>query len=190
MNSPKPQQTTTNHNKPQQTTTNHNKRVILTYIEGRLTTTYKSDELLEDNTTLTDIANEENGVDPQPIPDYIPRKLPNEAINEIVNRFQIPKTVTPTSSIKTNRDIPLDGVEDPVEISSLPIQDDVKDSEERNIVSDAYRKAEESLTTGDKYTLHPITSNNVIQIVIRRKRWRLINRPQTIGVGEQFQGLI
>ena len=98
----------------------------------------KSDEL-KANTTLTEIANEENVVDPKPTPDYIPRKLPNEVINEIVNRFQIPKTVTPTSSIKTNRDIPLDGVEDPVDISSLPIQEDVKDSEERNIVGDAYR---------------------------------------------------
>ena len=118
----------------------------------------KSDELLKVNTTLADRAIEENVVDPEPIPDYITRKLPNEAVNEIVNRFQIPKTVTPTSSIKTNRDIPLDGVKDPVDISSLPIQDDVKDSEERNIVGNAYREAEESLTTGDKYTLHSITS--------------------------------
>ena len=48
--------------------------------------------------TYTYIDNKENVVDPEPTPGYIPRKLPNEAINEIVNRFQIPKTVTPTSS--------------------------------------------------------------------------------------------
>ena len=72
-----------------------------------------------------------------------------------MNRYPIPQADVSTVSIKTNRDTPLDGAANPVDISSLPIPEVVKESEERNIVGDAYREAEELLKTRDKDMPHP-----------------------------------
>ena len=81
--------------------------------------------------------------------------MPNECIDKVVNRHPIPQVDVSTVSIKTNRDTPLDGAANPVDISSLPIPVVVKESEERNTVGDAYREAKELLKTRDKDIPHP-----------------------------------
>ena len=120
----------------------------------------EGDELLRLNTALTDITTQEYAVEPELIADYIPPTLPNECIDEVVNRHPISQVDVSTVSIKTNRDTPLDGAANPVDISSLPIPYVVKESEERNIVGDAYREAEELLKTRDKDIPHPAAAQH------------------------------
>ena len=97
----------------------------------------EGDELLRLNTALTDITTQEYAAEPEQIADYIPHTLPNECIDDVVNRHPIPQGDVSTVSKKTKRDTQLDGAANPVDISSLPISEVVKESEERHIVGDA-----------------------------------------------------
>ena len=100
------------------------------------------DELIRVNVAITDLTTDEYIADGEPTPDYIPHTLPNEAIDEAVIKPILLQSSITNVVIKTNIDTPLYGVDKPVDISSLPIQDEIEEAQDKNIVGYAYRGVE------------------------------------------------
>ena len=115
----------------------------------------EADGLLKRNAIVTaDVANEKNLAGHSPIRDYIQHEDPDQIIDEAVNKFNIPQPEIQISAIKVNNDIPPIAADSTVDISDLPIKDDVKNAEEKNIIGEAYREADDTLKSNDNDIPH------------------------------------
>ena len=108
-------------------------------------------DLLDRNILTTNIINAGEKNEGPPTADYIPHKEPTDNIVSILEAVILPQQDPHTSTIKVNTDVAL---KNPIDISTLPIPDTIKEVEERNIVVDSVLEAEEKQKIDNKDISH------------------------------------
>ena len=99
------------------------------------------------NIEMKDLKSRRYIAKPEPMQqDYVSHALPTSAIEESVMKPVLPNTQN--VQIKTNREIPLDTTT--VDMTNLPLQDDIEEAQDRDIVAEAYIEVEEAMKTHDK----------------------------------------
>ena len=110
------------------------------------------------NIAMKDLKFRRHIAKPEPMQqDYVPHALLTRAIEESVMKPVLPPN-TQNVQIKTNREIPLDTTT--VDMTNLPLQDDIEEAQDRDIVAEAYREVDEVMKTHDKDLPNPTANKN------------------------------
>ena len=109
---------------------------------------HSSSTLLERSIATTNIKNAHPKVQGAVLPDYVPHKDPTDNIEAVIHLPHIEPPMQPKVAIKCNTDIKIPE-DTTIDLSNIPEMDVVKESEKRNIVSDAVVAADEQKKIDD-----------------------------------------